>query len=144
MKRFHVHLSVQDLEQSARFYSALFGAEPSVRHGDYAKWMLENPRINFAISQLGGAPGIDHLGFQVDTADELHAMTGALKNAGLAVLDEGETTCCYAHSEKGWVRDPQGIAWEGFVTHGESATYRANCAPSAEAGTSCCATAQQR
>jgi catechol 2,3-dioxygenase-like lactoylglutathione lyase family enzyme len=144
MKRFHVHLSVQDIEQSARFYSALFGAEPSVRHSDYAKWMLDNPRVNFAISQAGGAPGVDHLGFQVDTADELHAVTDALKEAGLEVLDEGETTCCYAHSEKGWVRDPQGIAWESFVTHGESVRYRANCAPRAEATASCCAPAQQR
>lgn len=139
MKRFHVHLSVADLEQSTRFYSALFGAEPSVRHSDYAKWMLENPRVNFAISQRGAAPGLDHLGFQVDSESELHAMTGSFKEAGLTVLDEGETTCCYAESEKGWVRDPQGIAWEGFYTHGESVTYGAKCKPSAEKGGSCCA-----
>lgn len=142
MKRFHVHLSVADLEQSTWFYSALFGAEPNVRHADYAKWMLENPRVNFAISQHGRAPGLDHLGFQVDSETELHALTDAFKDAGLAVLDEGETTCCYAQSEKGWLRDPQGVAWENFVTHGESVTYGANCKPRPEAGGSCCAPAK--
>ena len=109
MKRYHVHLSVADLEQSTRFYSALFGAEPNVHHSDYAKWMLESPRVNFAISQHGSAPGLDHLGFQVVSETELHALTDAFKDAGLAVLDEGETTCCYAQSEKGWLRDPQGF-----------------------------------
>jgi catechol 2,3-dioxygenase-like lactoylglutathione lyase family enzyme len=125
MKRFHVHISVDSIEESAKFYSALFGQAASVQKNDYAKWMLDDPRINFAISQRGVKTGLDHLGLQLESQDELHAMTAKLHSAGLAVADVGETTCCYAKSDKGWVHDPQGIAWESFVTMGEATTYGA-------------------
>ncbi len=126
MKRFHVHISVDSMAQSTQFYSALFGQAPTVLKTDYAKWMLDDPLINFAISERTakvGQAGLDHLGFQMDSAPELHAMTASLQSAGLAVSDLGETTCCYAKSDKGWVHDPQGIAWESFVTMGEATTY---------------------
>ena len=139
MKRLHVHVSVDDLDRSIGFYAALFGAQPSVVKDDYAKWMLDDPRINFAISTRGDKPGVDHLGFQTDTDEELAELKARAQAADLTLLDEGETTCCYAESEKGWVRDPQGIAWDGFYTHGESVTYGAKCKPSAEKGGSCCA-----
>ncbi|NJS36002.1 MAG: glyoxalase/bleomycin resistance/dioxygenase family protein [Brachymonas sp.] len=126
MKRFHVHIVVDSLAQSTQFYNTLFGQAPTVLKTDYAKWMLDDPRINFAISQRAvraGSAGLDHLGFQMDSAPELHAMTEQLQSAGLAVTGQGETTCCYAKSDKGWVHDPQGIAWESFVTLGEATTY---------------------
>ncbi|MGA8516396.1 MAG: ArsI/CadI family heavy metal resistance metalloenzyme [Burkholderiaceae bacterium] len=144
MKRFHVHIAVNDIAQSVGFYSTLFGQMPSVQKPDYAKWMLDDPRVNFAISAQGHAAGLDHLGFQVDSADELHTMTDSLQQAGVAVVGQGAATCCYAQSEKGWVHDPQGIAWESFVTTGASTTYGADravqsdaacCAPSAAATT---------
>jgi catechol 2,3-dioxygenase-like lactoylglutathione lyase family enzyme len=124
MKRFHVHVKVDDLARSIHFYSNLFGQQPAVVKDDYAKWMLEDPRLNFAISHHSGAQaGIEHLGFQLESAEELNAMTDALKAADVAVLDERGTTCCYAQSDKGWVHDPTGIAWETFVTHGSATTY---------------------
>lgn len=123
MKRFHVHLSVNNIAQSVGFYSTLFGHAPSVQKPDYAKWMLDDPRINFAISAQGHAAGLDHLGLQVETADDLRDMTDTLQEAGVAVTGQGAATCCYAQSEKGWVHDPQGIAWESFVTTGQSTTY---------------------
>jgi catechol 2,3-dioxygenase-like lactoylglutathione lyase family enzyme len=116
MKRFHIHVHVEDLDKSIGFYSKLFAAEPARVEGDYAKWMLEDPRINFAISTRGGKPGIDHLGFQTDDPEELAALKARAEAADMALLDEGETTCCYARSEKHWVTDPQGIAWEHFHT----------------------------
>ena len=116
MNRFHVHVHVENLDKSIGFYSKLFAAEPTRIEGDYAKWMLEDPRINFAISTRGGKPGIDHLGFQTDDAEELAALKARAEAADMALLDEGETTCCYARSEKHWVTDPQGIAWEHFHT----------------------------
>jgi catechol 2,3-dioxygenase-like lactoylglutathione lyase family enzyme len=116
MKRFHVHLHVDDLAKSIGFYSKLFAAAPTRVEGDYAKWMLEDPRVNFAISTRGSQAGIDHLGFQTDDAEELAAMKARAEAADMALLDEGETTCCYARSEKHWVTDPQGIAWEHFHT----------------------------
>ena len=116
MKRFHVHLHVQDLPQSIGFYSKLFAAEPSRLESDYAKWMLEDPPLNFAISTRGNGSGIDHLGIQTDNADELAALKARAQAADLALLDEGNTSCCYARSEKHWVTDPQGIAWEHFHT----------------------------
>jgi len=116
MKRFHVHVHVENIDQSIGFYSKLFAAEPTRVEGDYAKWMLEDPRINFAISTRGSKPGIDHLGFQTDDAEELAALKARAEAADMALLDEGETTCCYARSEKHWVTDPQGIAWEQFHT----------------------------
>lgn len=123
MKRFHVHVSVADLPASIRYYSALFAAEPSVVKDDYAKWMLEDPRVNFAISARGAKPGLDHLGFQTDDAGELAALKKQAEAADMALLDEGETTCCYARSEKYWVTDPQGIAWEHFHTLGDVPVY---------------------
>lgn len=123
MKRLHVHVSVDDLAQSVRFYSTLFAAEPTIEKPDYAKWMLDDPRLNFAISQRGGAVGIEHLGIQVETPDELREVYGRLQQAGRPVLEEGVTTCCYARSEKSWVSDPQGVTWETFLTSGESTVY---------------------
>jgi catechol 2,3-dioxygenase-like lactoylglutathione lyase family enzyme len=141
MKRFHVHVSVSDIAQSVGFYSTLFGSAPTVQKDDYAKWMLDDPRINFAISNHGQAPGLDHLGMQVDSADELHTMTDTLQQAGVAVTDMGAATCCYAQSEKGWVHDPQGIAWESFVTTGHSTTYGTDRAEHPASAAACCAPA---
>ncbi len=125
MKRFHVHAHVQNLADSIRFYSKLFGAEPTRIESDYAKWMLEDPRLNFAISTRGGTPGVDHLGFQVDEESELAELRGRADAAEGALLDEGETTCCYARSRKHWVTDPQGIAWEQFHTLSNIPTFSA-------------------
>lgn len=139
MNRFHVHVSVNDLDASIDFYSTLFGAAPSVRKPDYAKWMLEDPRVNFAISQRGGAPGIDHLGLQADDDAELQAIGDRLLAADKVALAERGTTCCYAHSDKYWAEDPQGVRWETFHTHGEATTYST---PGQEpAGAVCCGTA---
>jgi catechol 2,3-dioxygenase-like lactoylglutathione lyase family enzyme len=123
MKRFHVHVSVDDVPASVRFYSALFSAEPAVVKADYAKWMLEDPRVNFAISKRGGEVGVRHLGIQVENQAELHEVYERLKRAERPVLEEGKTTCCYAKSEKSWVEDPQGVQWETFLTTGESTVY---------------------
>ncbi len=142
MKRLHVHVAVDDLAQSVRFYSTLFAAEPTVVESDYAKWMLEDPRVNFAISARGGKAGVQHLGLQVEDAAELAEVYDRLKHAERPVLDEGATTCCYARSEKQWITDPQGVAWETFLTHGRSTVYGtdgavAKLAASAKP-TSCC------
>ena len=123
MKRMHVHVAVESLAQSIDFYSALFDAPPTVLKADYAKWMLEDPRVNFAISTRGRQPGLDHLGIQVESADELHEVYARLDRAGGAVIEQGQTTCCYAKSEKSWIADPAGIAWETFHTTGESTVY---------------------
>jgi hypothetical protein len=143
MKRFHVNMRVADIEQSVRFYSVLFAAPPSVVKSDYAKWMLEDPRVNFAISTHGGAPGIDHLGIQVESEGELNEVYGRLQAAERPVIAEGATTCCYAKSEKSWVLDPQGVSWETFLTSGESTVYgdsRPNEYPG-PAESACCAPA---
>ena len=139
MKRFHVNVAVADLDQSVRFYSNLFAAEPTVVKPDYAKWMLDDPRVNFAITTRGDAKGIDHLGIQVEDADELGEVHGRLRRAGRPLLDQGETTCCYARSEKTWVRDPEGIAWETFLTTGESQVYGDDIAGSDVPKSACCA-----
>jgi catechol-2,3-dioxygenase len=123
MKRLHVHVSVQDLAKSIEFYSTLFAAEPTVTKADYAKWMLDDPRVNFAISQRGGETGIRHLGIQVEDRAELADVYSRLQRAEAPILEEGATTCCYARSEKSWIADPQGIQWETFLTTGESTTY---------------------
>ena len=123
MKRLHVHVSVENLDQSIGFYSALFAAKPSVVKPDYAKWMLDDPRVNFAISMRGNAAGLDHLGIQVESGEELQDVYGRLRQAGGAVLEVGATTCCYAKSEKSWIDDPAGISWETFLTSGESTVY---------------------
>ncbi len=116
MKRFHVHAHVEDLAASIAFYSKMFAAEPARVERDYAKWMLEDPRLNFAISSRGGKPGVDHLGLQADSAEELIELKERAKAADLTLIDEGQATCCYARSDKHWITDPQGIAWEHFHT----------------------------
>ena len=137
MKRFHVHLHVEDLAQSIRFYSQLFAAEPARVEADYAKWMLDDPRVNFAISTTGRAPGIDHLGFQVADAEGLAALGRRLDAAGGTVVPEEATVCCYAQSDKLWTEDPQGTRWETFHTTGEATTYHAGEAACATDGASC-------
>jgi catechol 2,3-dioxygenase-like lactoylglutathione lyase family enzyme len=155
MKRLHVHLSVEDMPLSVRFYSTLFAAEPAVVKPDYAKWMLDDPRVNFAISARGGQAGLDHFGIQVETPDELQEVYGRLKHADRPVLEEGATTCCYARSEKAWITDPQGVSWETFLTSGASTVYgnsadlgavrtaSGGLAPSAAPSGACCARTQQ-
>lgn len=125
MKRIHMHLGVEDLDRSIAFYSELFGAEPTVVKPDYAKWMLEDPRVNFAISMGHATRGIEHVGIQVESRDELAEVHARLKSAGGAILEEGATTCCYAKSEKNWITDPQGVVWETFFTDGEATVYGA-------------------
>jgi catechol 2,3-dioxygenase-like lactoylglutathione lyase family enzyme len=140
MKRMHVMLRVRDLEESLRFYTELFGAAPTVRKSDYAKWMLEDPRVNFSIGEKGDGLGIEHLGIQAETSEELAELRERIGRAGGTVENEGETTCCYASSDKTWVVDAQGVAWEAFHTHGEAATYSAP-APGVDAdarGARCC------
>lgn len=137
MNRFHVHISVDDLAANVRFYSAMFGAPPSVEKPDYAKWMLEDPRVNFAISQRGGAAGLNHLGFQVDAEEELQTLRQRVDAADIAARDEAGAACCYARSDKYWVQDPQGIAWETFHTLGEIPVFgKAAAAAPQQAG--CC------
>jgi catechol-2,3-dioxygenase len=140
MKRLHVHVSVDDLTHSIQFYSALFAAEPAVTKSDYAKWMLEDPRVNFAISTRSGQVGLDHLGIQVETLDELQEVYGRLQQADRPVLEEGATTCCYAQSEKSWITDPQGLSWETFLTSGESTVYgdSVDLGPIRTVATACC------
>ena len=137
MKRFHVHLHVDDLAKSIAFYSHLFAAEPARIEGDYAKWMLDDPRINFAISTRGAKAGVDHLGFQTDDADELAALKARAEAADMTLLDEGETTCCYARSDKHWVTDPQGLAWEHFHTLENIPTFN-EAVPAAASASACC------
>jgi predicted enzyme related to lactoylglutathione lyase len=158
MKRMHVHVAVDDLPRAIAFYSALFATAPSITKADYAKWMLDDPRVNFAISARGRAAGLDHLGIQAEDEDELHEIYARLHQAGGDVVEQGATNCCYAKSEKSWIDDPAGIAWETFLTTGESTDYgdgsgervarvardKASCAPDAAAppaGAACCATA---
>jgi lactoylglutathione lyase len=138
MKRFHVHAHVDDLQASVAFYSRLFAAEPTRLEKDYAKWMLEDPRINFAISARGGKAGVDHLGMQTDTEEELEALKARARAADLTLLDEGATTCCYARSDKYWLTDPQGIAWEQYHTLGDIPTFSASRPDVPKAG-GCCA-----
>lgn len=142
MKRMHLHVGVADLDASITFYSTLFAAEPSVIKADYAKWMLDDPRVNFAISNSEhAAKGIEHIGIQAETADELAEVYDRLRDAGRPVLEEGATTCCYAESEKSWISDPDGVIWEAFLTNGEATDY-GNRAPleSVNAGEGqCCA-----
>jgi catechol 2,3-dioxygenase-like lactoylglutathione lyase family enzyme len=123
MKRLHVHVSVADLKQSVRFYATLFAAAPTVLKPDYAKWMLEDPRVNFAISKRGGAPGVEHLGIEAEDAVELAEVYDRLTQAERPIVAQAATTCCYAKSDKQWIADPQGVAWETFLTHGEATIY---------------------
>jgi catechol 2,3-dioxygenase-like lactoylglutathione lyase family enzyme len=123
MKRLHLHVSVPDLGQSIQFYTTLFGAPPSVVKADYAKWMLDDPRLNLAISQRGREVGIDHVGIQVDSNAELAELSGRLKAAGETTFDQAAASCCYAKSDKSWVSDPAGVRWETFYTFGEATQY---------------------
>jgi catechol-2,3-dioxygenase len=148
MKRFHIHVGVKDLNNSIQFYSTLFGQRPTKVKEDYAKWMLDDPRINFAISTRSGKEGVDHLGMQVDEEHELAEISERLKKADLGVFDEGSTTCCYAESSKAWVKDPAGIAWEAYHTMADAETFNgkpklgpqaAACCPTkAPTKSSCC------
>ena len=147
MKRMHVHVAVDNLDTAIGFYSTLFAAEPTVVKPDYAKWMLEDPRVNFAISMRGNNVGLNHLGIQVENEAELVEVYGRLKAANAPVLEEGKTTCCYARSEKAWIDDPAGISWETFLTTGEATTYgksrpestrRVHCCEPNDAQTTCC------
>jgi hypothetical protein len=136
MKRFHLHLNVADLGANIGFYSKLFGAEPARVETDYAKWMLQDPPVNFAISTRGRGAGVDHLGIQTDDAQELAAMKASAQAADLALRDDGEGTCCYARSEKHWITDPQGIAWEHFHTLGDIPVF-SQVAPPTSTGACC-------
>ncbi len=130
MKRVHLHVSVPDLRRAIVFYQTLFGSPPSVTKADYAKWMLEDPKINFAISARAAAVGIDHVGLQTDTGEELAQLAGRLRAAGAATHDQAAATCCYAVSDKSWVSDPAGVRWETFFTHGEATAYGEDPVPS--------------
>jgi predicted enzyme related to lactoylglutathione lyase len=131
MKRMHVHVAVEDISNAIPFYSALFATQPTVVKPDYAKWMLDDPRVNFAISSRGHALGLDHLGIQVESSDELNEVYARLHQAGSNIIEEGQTTCCYAKSEKSWIDDPAGISWETFFTNGESTHYGDGVEPGA-------------
>ena len=156
MKRFHVHVRVADLEQSIGFYSTLFGVPPAVLKSDYAKWMLDDPRVNFAISTHAANAGLDHLGLQVESNEDLATIAGRLAAAGNAVAAQKSASCCYAVGNKEWVADPSGISWETFYTFGDSTVYGADsvpsealtmkssggCCPTTLPGSSCCGTSQ--
>jgi catechol 2,3-dioxygenase-like lactoylglutathione lyase family enzyme len=142
MKRLHVHVAVDDLQRSVGFYSALFAAQPAVLKPDYAKWMLDDPRVNFAISTRGREPGLDHLGIQAENTDELKEIYARLRMADGEIIEQGQTTCCYAKSEKSWIDDPSGIVWETFLTTGDSTDYgdgSGERAPRIAREKSCCA-----
>ena len=140
MKRLHLHITVENLEASIRFYTAMLGIGPTKQKPDYAKWMIEDPRMNLAISTRGERSGLDHLGLQVDSLDELETLRKQMKSADLSLFDEGETTCCYANSDKSWVKDPDGIPWEAYHTMEDAQIFSLN-SPSADASNeenSCC------
>ena len=145
MKRLHIHVGVENIDQSIRFYSALFGMEPVKIKPDYAKWMLDNPHLNFAISTRTGERGVDHLGIQVEEECELSELRDRLKKANMSVMGEGESVCCYARSEKSWVHDPAGIPWETYLTMEDADTFKAEMRAETACGTpqanssSCCA-----
>lgn len=143
MKRFHVHMHVEDLTRNIAFYSAMFQQAPSRAEADYAKWMLDDPPVNFAISTRGNAKGVDHLGIQVDSADELDALKNHAQAADMAFFSDGETSCCYARSDKYWITDPQGLAWEQFHTLDSIPVYgEARQATEASSTSACCAPAE--
>ncbi len=142
MKRMHIHIAVDQLDQSIAFYTQLFGAAPSVHKPDYAKWMLDDPRVNFAISQRGAKPGLDHLGIQVESDDELAELKGRIDAADMASYTETGTTCCYAKSDKHWVMDPSGIPWETYHTLADAPTF--NDRPQDTGNSACCAPTAQK
>jgi len=137
MKRLHIHVSVKDIAESVRFYSAMFGTEPIKHKPDYAKWLLDDPRVNFAISARGIKPGVDHLGIQVEEDSELAEVRERIKKADLATFNEGETTCCYSKADKSWVLDPAGVPWEAYKNMADAETYGADQKTTSEAA--CCA-----
>lgn len=138
MKRLHLHVSVPDLAQSIQFYEALFGAGPTVVKDDYAKWMLDDPKVNFAISARGLAGGVDHVGIQVESQAELGELATRLKAAGNVTLDQEATTCCYAQSDKSWVNDPSGVRWETFYTFGDATSYGEDPQVAEASSSACC------
>ena len=144
MKRFHVHVAVDDLNANIRFYSTVFGTSPTVLKDDYAKWMLDDPRINFAISRRGAKPGLDHMGVQVESDEELATLRGQIGQAEIAALDQDNAACCYARSDKYWITDPQGIAWETFHTLDAVPVFGedSRVADSAQEKSACCAPAE--
>ncbi len=147
MKRFHVHLAVEDIEKNVRFYSALFGVAPTLQKPDYAKWMLDDPRVNFAISARGAKPGLDHLGIQVETDDDLDAVREQMVAADAATVEHEDAACCYATSNKYWVQDPQGTAWEAYHTLGAIPVFgksKPAISVAGAAGTSACCTPHGR
>jgi catechol 2,3-dioxygenase-like lactoylglutathione lyase family enzyme len=139
-----MHVGVKDLEASIQFYSTLFGAKPVKTKEDYAKWMLEDPRLNFAISTRIQGEGVDHVGIQVENEDELSEISDRLRKAEVAVFDEGETTCCYAESKKAWVRDPSGLAWEAYRNMGDAEVYNEQKPPEEEESGCCVADALEK
>jgi catechol 2,3-dioxygenase-like lactoylglutathione lyase family enzyme len=139
MKRLHLHISVADIEQAIPFYSTLFDTAPAVVKEDYAKWMVDDPAINLAVSSRAVAPGVDHVGVQVDDPQELFALASRLKAAGNSTFDQEATTCCYAKSDKSWIADPAGVRWEAFYTHGEATTYGEDAELPATSSSACCA-----
>jgi catechol 2,3-dioxygenase-like lactoylglutathione lyase family enzyme len=143
MKRFHVNVAVTNLDQSIEFYKTLFGQEPTVVKNDYAKWMLEDPRVNFSLNKSPRTGGVDHIGLQADTMDELGEIQQRLYAAGAKTFEQPDAECCYAHSSKTWVRDPDAVAWETFVTHNDITHYGEDHAPEqdavTQAGSRCCA-----
>lgn len=139
MKRMHIHIAVDDLDVSTQFYSAMFGVAPLVQKDDYRKWELDDPRVNFAISKRGVVPGIDHLGFQVETSEELAEMRARFASAELPMMDQTATTCCYAKSDKSWTIDPQGVAWETFLTLEAAPTYGRSRHDTQPESSACCA-----
>jgi len=141
MKRIHLHVSVEDIDKSIGFYSSLFGATPTVAKPDYAKWMLDDPLVNFAISKRGATPGLDHIGIQVESDTELSEIKERLEKAELSLLTQEGTTCCYAKSDKHWVQDPSGIAWETYRTLDSAPTFSDQ--ESTETNSACCAPAAQ-
>jgi catechol-2,3-dioxygenase len=142
MKRMHLHVSVEDITKSIDFYSNLFGAAPSVTKPDYAKWMLDDPVVNFAISKRGATSGLDHIGIQVESDNELEEIKQRLEKAELSLLTEEGATCCYAKSDKHWVQDPSGIAWETYRTLESAPTF--NGKSELETASACCAPATQK
>ena len=138
MKRFHVHVAVHDLEQSIRFYSSLFAGEPTVRKDDYAKWMLDDPRLNFAISTYSAKKGVDHLGIQAESSAELEELGTRLAQADVSLTAQKGVSCCYAKSDKYWTIDPQGVAWESFHTLASVPVYGAERRPAADMTKSAC------
>lgn len=141
MKRLHLHVSVPAIEPAIAFYSTMFNAAPVVVKDDYAKWMLDDPFVNLAISSRARATGVDHVGIQVDSADELGELATRLKEAGETTFDQEATTCCYAKSDKSWVTDPAGVRWETFFTHGDATAYGEDVIPDNTGATACCAPA---